>query len=485
MLRRMAAYCRVSTDKEEQLSSLENQREFFAQYAKKQGDILVKLYADEGISGKSMNKRDAFLQMLEDSKTGRFDYVAVKDVSRFARNTSDFLYGIRRLKENGVDVIFISGNQTVIGESEFVLTIFAALAQEESANLSKRVIFGKRQNAKKGRVPNCVYGYDKIDTFTMSVNQAESSIVKLIYKWYIEGEGSRRIAIKLNEMGIPTKRNAKWISKSVRRILQNPIYAGRIVNNKTVTKDFLSGTRQDLPEDEWYIHERPELRIISDADFALVQKKIAERQEQYRNDNPGNRYSGRHIFSNLIKCGECGKSFAAKVYKWKNSYVRYRCCVHNNNGNAHCENSVTIDEQELLNEIKKYLLSVVEDKESFADKLIQQYQKENQDADTAQLVKAKDNLMRRRMKFKEMYAEGLLDMAELKKEYASIDDGLKSIEAELENFRDTQERIDNIDSIAANIEKILISSEFNNDDMRSIIEKIVVYPDKSVEVFMK
>ena len=96
-----------------------------------------------------MNKREAFTQLLEDSKTGAFDYVAVKDISRFARNTSDFLYGIRTLRSNGVDVRFLSNNQTVIGESEFVLTVFAALAQEESSNLSKRVIFGKRQNAKK------------------------------------------------------------------------------------------------------------------------------------------------------------------------------------------------------------------------------------------------------------------------------------------------------------------------------------------------
>ena len=161
---RMAAYCRVSTEKEEQLSSLENQREFFEQYADKEGDTLVKIYADEGISGKSMNKREAFTQLLEDSKIGAFDYVAVKDISRFARNTSDFLYGIRTLRSNGVDVRFLSNNQTVIGESEFVLTVFAALAQEESSNLSKRVIFGKRQNAKKGRVPNVVYGYNKIDT---------------------------------------------------------------------------------------------------------------------------------------------------------------------------------------------------------------------------------------------------------------------------------------------------------------------------------
>lgn len=270
---RMAAYCRVSTEKEEQLSSLENQREFFDQYAQKDGDTLVNIYADEGISGKSMSKRDAFMQLLKDSKTGAFDYVAVKDISRFARNTADFLHGIRTLRSNGVDVRFLSNNQTVIGESEFVLTVFAALAQEESSNLSKRVIFGKRQNAKKGRVPNIVYGYNKIDTYTLEINEQESYIVKLMFKWYIEGEGTRRIAIKLNEIGIPTKKQAKWIPRTIRRILQNPIYTGRVVNNKSVTKDFLAGTRESIPEEYWYIHSRPELRIISDEDFELVQKK--------------------------------------------------------------------------------------------------------------------------------------------------------------------------------------------------------------------
>ena len=474
MNRKIAAYCRVSTEKEEQLSSLENQREFFEQYALNQGDTLVKLYADEGISGKSMKNRKESLKMLEDSKENLFDYVAVKDVSRFARNTSDFLYGIRVLKENGVDVVFISGNQTVIGGSEFVLTIFAALAQEESANLSKRVIFGKRQNAKKGRVPNCVYGYDKIDTFTLSVNPSESDIVRMIYKWYIGGDGSRRIAAKLNEMCIPTKKRAKWISKSVRRILQNPIYTGKIVNNKTVTKDFLSGTRQSLPEDEWYIHERPELRIISDADFEIVQEKIAERQALYGNDNP--RYSGRYVFSNLIKCGECGKSFTARAYK--NPRVRYRCGAHNNSG-ALCKNGVTIDERELIDAIKKYLLSVIENKAEFTDNLARLYCHHSSRPDSSRLLTAQDNLMRRKARFKEMYAEGLIDMSELKNEYARIDEGLKTIETELEGLQE------NLPDIDTDIEEILINAQFCNADMRLIIEKIIVYPNKSAEVFMK
>lgn len=480
---KMAAYCRVSTEKEEQLSSLENQREFFEQYADKSGDNLVRIYADEGISGKSMNKRDEFMRLLKDSETGSFDYVAVKDISRFARNTSDFLYGIRTLRSNGVDVRFLSNNQTVLGESEFVLTIFAALAQEESSNLSKRVIFGKKQSAKKGCVPNIVYGYDKADAYTLEINEQESHIVKLMFKWYIEGEGTRRIAIRLNEMGIPTKKQAKWIPRTIHRILQNPIYIGKLINNKSVTKDFLSGTREAIPQEEWYVHNRPELRIISDEDFELAQKKITQRQEQYKNNNPGNRYSNRHLFSNLIKCGECGKSFTAKVYQQKNIRVKYRCCVHNNNGNAHCTNSVTIDEEELLNAIKVYLINFIEeDKKAFADQLTHQYQTQTSDVDISHLINAKQTLVKRRNKFKEMFAAGVITIEELKKEISSIDKGVQSIDAEMKEYSTSQAKIIHTDDVHNNIEEIIMLNEYSNDDMRRIIKRIVVYPDKSVEI---
>lgn len=482
---RIAAYCRVSTEKEEQLSSLANQKEFFEQYAKNNSATLVEIYADEGISGKSMANRDAFVQMLADSQNDKFDCVVVKDISRFSRNTQDFLYGVRTLKANGVDVRFLSNNQTVLGESEFVLTVFAALAQEESSNLSKRVIFGKKQNAKKGRVPNIVYGYNKIDTFTLEINPEESAVVRLIYKWYIEGTGTRRIAIMLNEMGIPTKKNVKWLPKTVRRFLQNPIYTGRMVNNKSVTKDFISGTRQMLPEEDWYIHERPELRIISDEDYELVQKMIVERQEQYKNVTPGNRYSGRHIFSNLIKCGECGKSFTAKVYKWTNTYVKYRCAMHNNCGNIICTNKVTIDEKELLEEVKRYLLSIIDDRTAFAYNVMEQCEKSNEDVNVTHLNKAKENLEKRREKFKDMYAEELIDIKELKKEFAATSEGLERIALELEGLKQTQNRTNNIDNMETYIEKILMQKQFTNEDMRAIIDRIIVSPDNSVEVYLK
>ena len=185
---RVAAYCRVSTDKGDQLNSLAAQKAFFEEFAQKNGHTLVRIYADEGISGTKIKNRKEFLRLLEGAKTGAFDLVAVKDISRFARNTVDLLQSTRALKARGIDTFFLTSSQTVLGNSEFVLTVFGALAQEESANTSKRVKFGKRLNAQKGRVPNLVYGYDKKngDYFDMAVNPDEAAVVRRIFSLYTE-----------------------------------------------------------------------------------------------------------------------------------------------------------------------------------------------------------------------------------------------------------------------------------------------------------
>ena len=195
---RIAAYCRVSTDKEEQLDSLENQKEFFSEYAEKHGHTLIRLYADEGISGTSLKKRNEFLRLIKDARLGLFESVVVKDISRFARNTVDFLQSIRELKALGVNIIFITANMQSLGESEFVLTIFGAMAQEESANLSKRVKFGKKINAQKGRVPQRIFGYDRIDNFTLKINYHEAQVVREIYRLYLEAVSYTHLTLPTN-----------------------------------------------------------------------------------------------------------------------------------------------------------------------------------------------------------------------------------------------------------------------------------------------
>lgn len=178
---RIAAYCRVSTDKDEQLDSLNHQKEFFVEYAKRSDHELVRLYADEGISGTSLKKREEFKRLLRDAELGLFDMVVVKDISRFARNTVDALQSIRKLKSMGICTLFLTANMDSMGDSEFILTLFSAMAQEESSNLSKRVKWGKRINAEKGRVPQRIFGYDRIDNFTLEINPGEAGIVRKIF----------------------------------------------------------------------------------------------------------------------------------------------------------------------------------------------------------------------------------------------------------------------------------------------------------------
>ena len=274
----ISAYCRVSTKSDEQLTSLENQKAFFEKYAKKNGFNLVKIYADRGISGKALKDRKEFIQMLEDSKAKPFDMLVVKDISRFARNTVDFLTGIRTLKTNGIDVRFLSCSMDTLGESEFALTMFAAIAQEESYNLSKRIIFGKKVSAQKGRTPPFIYGYDKTGTYTLGINEEEAKIVKKIYSLYINKDmGIRKIAAYLNENKIPTKTGKLWEAKTVRRILSNPIYSGTLVNNKTETLDFINSSRRTLPKDENYIHNMEDIRIISKKTYDRARKILEKR----------------------------------------------------------------------------------------------------------------------------------------------------------------------------------------------------------------
>lgn len=295
---------------------MENQKEFFSSYAAQNGHNLFRLYADEGISGTSLKKRTEFQRLIKDSEYGLFEMVVVKDVSRFARNTVDFLQNIRTLKSRGINTIFLTANMTSMGDSEFILTIFGAMAQEESGNLSKRVKWGKQINAKKGRVPTRIYGYDRIDNFTLQINPEEARIVKEIFRMYVEGGlGCRRISAALNNDGVKTKFGHPWDQSKVIRIISNPIYCGRYVNNKYVIEDYLTGHQVHRPAEENYHHDRPEWSIITDEQFDKAQELLGRRRSQYYSGEPfrGARYSSKHIFSTLIKCEHCGKSFAEKA----------------------------------------------------------------------------------------------------------------------------------------------------------------------------
>jgi DNA invertase Pin-like site-specific DNA recombinase len=261
----IAAYCRVSTDKSDQLNSLDAQKAFFSEYTSKTGDTLARLYADAGISGTKVKNRKEFLKMMADAEMGVFERVVVKDISRFARNTVDLLQSIRKLRSLGIETQFLTSDMASVGNSEFMLTIYGAMAQEESANTSKRIKFGKQMNAKKGRVPNFTFGYDKIpgDYFNLCINSEEADVIKKIFLLYVKGgKSAAGIAAVLNEQGYMTKRGNRWSQNSVCRILTNRLYTGQVVNGKEEVVDFLTGRRVYKSEKDWLVTSRPDLCII-------------------------------------------------------------------------------------------------------------------------------------------------------------------------------------------------------------------------------
>lgn len=351
----IAAYCRVSTDKSDQLNSLQAQKTFFTEFTERNGHNLVRLYADEGISGTKVRNRREFLQLMQDARSGLFEMVVVKDISRFARNTVDFLQSIRELRALRIETTFLTANMTALGNSEFVLTVFGALAQEESANTSKRIKFGKQINAEKGRVPNLVYGYDKTpgDYFNLTVNEAEAAVVRQIYDWYTRrGCGALRIANMLNESGIKTKRGCQWSQNAVSRILSNELYIGKIINGKQEIADFLTGARAAKDSGEWRVTERPSLALVEPEQFAAARRLAAERGAALMSG--GERQTGRHLFSALIRCAECGRAFRRTVRTYRNTYIRWVCSGRNGQGAAFCDNAVEVDEEALLEALDAY-----------------------------------------------------------------------------------------------------------------------------------
>lgn len=491
----IAAYCRVSTDKADQLNSLEAQKEFFSEYTKRTGDTLVRLYADEGISGTKIKNRKEFLRMMADAEHGLFEMVVVKDISRFARNTVDLLQNVRKLKSLGIETQFLTANMTSMGNSEFVLTIFGALAQEESANTSKRVKFGKKMNAEKGRVPNIVYGYDKTigDYFNLTINQEEAQVVRQIYQWYTkEGYGAAKIANMLNEKGLKTKRNCKWSQNATCRILTNELYTGKIINGKQEVSDFLTGQRKEKDETEWIVVERPELRIIDDETYEQAQEILRSRHDAFNISHE--RQSNKHLFSTLIKCKECDWSFRRTVRTYKNTYVRWVCSGHNGRGADSCPNAVAVDENELIEVLQEYFAEILKQKKKVIRYVVGEFQRvykakdENLEYEkelTAQLSK----LQKIRQKYMDMYADDLISREELNEKIGGMRKEIERLENELKmvSYHLTKgEQLEAVlNSTFQQIEDIADVRQMTNEQLKRIIQKIEVDKDGNVDIYLR
>ena len=327
--KRVAAYCRVSTDNEDQVNSFESQQRYFRRYIEEHPDWeLYEIFADEGISGTNTKKRKAFNRMIEEAKSGAFDLIITKEISRFARNTLDSIYYTRELKRYGVGVIFMNdGIHTLDGDAELRLAILSSIAQEESRKTSERVKWGQKRRMEQGVVfGRDMVGYD-VRGGKMYINEEGAKVVRLVFRKYVnEGKGIHVIARELREEGIPTMRYVKdWSDTVIRRMLRNEKYCGDLVQKKTYTPDFLSHEKKyNKGQEEFVIirdHHEP---IISREMFEEANRIMDSRSESFKGKS---KYSNRYPFSGKIKCGICGSSFVARYKPRKDGsiYKTWRC----------------------------------------------------------------------------------------------------------------------------------------------------------------
>lgn len=487
---KIAAYCRVSTDKDEQIMSLQAQKEFFMEYANRNQLELVEVYADEGISGTKLKNRREFKRMMKDAENGKFSSVHVKDVSRLARNVVDFLQSIRKLKALNVDCRFVTANMSS-NDGELTLTILAAVAQEESANISKRVKFGKKRNAQKGRVPNLVYGYDKIhgEYFDLRVNAYEANVVRKMFDLYInQGFGFYKIAAFLNEEGIRTKRDCKWHPYSIGKVLSNQLYMGKVINGKSYVKDFLTGERGANPEEDFFVAEKAGLMIVDEYTFKKAQKIMKKRNEDFHHKKE--RQSNKYCFSTLIQCESCGYSFRRMYRKYTKEYIRWVCTGRNSQGKDFCHNKTTIDEAELLTAIQNYFSEMMNSQKKLMEKVIQLLKRKcNKDDFTCnanRIKKELDRLKRMKRKQTEMYEVEIISIEELKERVGELNRQMDSYEKELKGVTREEIMQSQMDVLVrkycAEIKSILGSNEFGNVLLKKLIHKILVNEDGDIKV---
>lgn len=328
---RVAAYCRVSTDKEDQRNSLSAQRQFFQAYIDAHPDwTLAGVFADEGLSGTSVKRRPQFTGMLRRAMEGELDLILTKEVSRFARNTVDALQVTRRLKERGVGVLFLNDNiDTRENDGEFRLTIMASVAQEESRKVSERTRWGQLQAMKRG----VAFGNDSLYGYTvrggaLTVQPEQAQVVRAVYRKYLEeGKGAHTIARELTQDGVrpPLRPDGAWSSAMVLRLLRNEKYCGDLLQRKYRTTDHLSHRKipNDGTEEQFCLRDHHEA-IVSRAQFEAAQAELARRAALAADRG---RHSAKHWYSGKVRCGGCGRSLTVKRTRRPNGteYQRFVC----------------------------------------------------------------------------------------------------------------------------------------------------------------
>lgn len=356
--RKVAAYARVSTSSEEQLTSYEAQVDYFTKHIKANPAWeFVGIYTDEGISATSMKKRDGFNKMVSDALDGRVELIITKSISRFARNTVDCLTTIRKLKEHNVEVYFEKENiYTLDSKGEMLITILSSFAQQESLSLSSNVTWGIRKRFSDGKVSlpyKQFLGYEKGEDSLPKIVESEAKIIREIYRLFLEGWSCNSIAKHLTGQGVKTPGGKDlWRTTTVKSILTNEKYHGNAILQKRYTVDYLTKkTKANEGELPKYFVENSHPAIVTAEQYLLAQEELKRRAE-----TPG-LISTANCFSGRIICGECGSQFGPKLWHSNSKYKRVVWqCNHKFQGEHKCMTPHLYEE-----DIKEAFVSVVEE----------------------------------------------------------------------------------------------------------------------------
>lgn len=387
---RVAAYCRVSTDDEEQLTSYEAQKNYYTDKIMTNKEwTMAGIFADEGITGTSARKRPEFLRMIRQCKQGKIDIVLTKSISRFARNTVDCLNYVRALKELGIAVIFEKENMNTLEvDSEILITMLGAFAQSESESISANVRWGIRQAMKEGKATiqyKYLYGYRKGDDGKPEIIPDQAEVVRKIYDLFLSGTPVRGIQEYLNASAVPNiNGESKWARSAIDSILTNEKYCGDVLLQKTYIDDCINKkVKKNTGQLPMYLVQNHHEGIISreafDAAQAELSRRNAGKSPSKKNAPTGrSRYSSKYALSDRLYCGECGTRYQRCTWRNRDGSKRivWRCVSRVDYGSKYCHDSPTLDEEPLHRAVLAAINSAVNDKDNIVYNLKAAMEKE-------------------------------------------------------------------------------------------------------------
>lgn len=471
---RLAPYCRVSSDSQDQLHSFAAQIRYYSEYEKKHPEYtIVDIYADEGITGTEMEKRDDFLRLIRDCKRGRIDRIITKTVSRFARNLEELLEATRLLKKLGVSVYFEEqGIDTEKLNMEMLVTFPGMAAQQESETISGNMRLSYKARMEMGEF-NCTcpaYGFQLING-EMAINESEAIVIRRIFDLYLQGMGLQSIARILNEEEIPRRYGRKeWKHRTIRYILTNERYKGDAILQKKYTTETLPYRRvTNQGQYPMYYVENSNPAIVDKETFDKVQEMLKSRQ---------NEPCGRVVYplSGKLRCPECGRTFRRQEINEK----VYWCCMKMASGESNCQ-SRRVREDVVYETFTNLLYKLKIYRKELLGTLIQrieylQSQKSGVQEEIRKIDKDIADLGAKNLVITRLHTSGVLGVTEFTVQSSEISNRITELRVERRKkmSEEGDEELDNLKELNQIIEECQLTSRFNGEVFEQIVDRIIV-----------